>query len=80
MTANFSGVLLSSSLTHQLALYRLSVSREDEEGDKLDPPTLFVDMPYIQQQRGLVHGLWCSAIAFAVHLVLGDNVTRLNFN
>ena len=45
----------------------------------MDPPTLFVDVPYIQQQRRLVDcGVF--AIAFAVHLALGDDVTRLNFN
>ena len=74
------GVRSAHPSTHQLALiYRLSVSREDEEGDELDLPTLFVDVPYIQQQRGLVDcGVF--AIAFAVHLALGDDVTRLNFN
>ena len=45
----------------------------------MDPSTLFVDVPYIQQQRGLVDG-GVFAIAFAVHLALGDDVTRLNFN
>ena len=50
-----------------------------KEMHELHPPILFVDVPYIQQQRGLVDcGVF--AIGFAVHLALGSNVTKLNFN
>ena len=48
--------------------------REDEEGDELNPPILYVDVPAVQQQRGVLDcGVF--AIAFAVHLALGDDVT-----
>ena len=75
----FSGGPLSSSLTHQLALiFRLSVSRE-EKGDELDPPTLLVDVPNIKQQRELTDcGVF--AIAFAIYLALGDDVTKLSYH
>ena len=44
---------LSSSLTHLLALiYRLLAKTEDEDGEKMDP-TLFIDVPYAQQQNGV---------------------------
>ena len=50
-----------------------------KEMHELHLPILFVDVPYIQQQRGLVDcGVF--AISFAVHLALQGNVTKLNFN
>ena len=45
----------------------------------MDDPTLFIDGPYVQQHNGVSDcGLF--AIAFAVHLALGDDAVRLNFN
>ena len=78
--SKFLGGSLSSSLTHQLALiYRLLVKTEDEDGDEIDTPTLLIDVPYAQQQNGDSDcGLF--AIAFAVHLALGDDVAGLNFD
>ena len=78
--SKFSGGELSSSLTHQLAsIYRPLVSTEDEDGDEIDPPTLYVEVPYVQQQSGIIDcGLF--AIAFAVHLAIGDDVSKLNFD
>ena len=77
--SKFLGGQLSSSLTHQLALsYRLLVKTEDEDGEEMDP-TLFIDVPYAQQQNGVSDcGLF--AIAFAVHLALGDDAAGLNFD
>ena len=77
--SKFLGGRLSSSLTHQLALsYRLLVKTEDEDGEEMDP-TLFIDVPYAQQQNGVSDcGLF--AIAFAVHLALGDDAAGLNFD
>ena len=44
----------------------------------MNPPILYVDVPAVQQQRGVLDcGVF--AIAFAVHLALGDDVTKLNF-
>ena len=78
--SKFSGGDMSSSLTHQLALiYKLLVSTEDEYGDAIDPPILCVELPNVQQQNGVTDcGLF--AIAFAVHLALGDDVAKLNFD
>ena len=43
------------------------------------PPCYLIDVPYAQQQNGDSDcGLF--AIAFAVHLALGDDVAGLNFN
>ena len=55
----------SSSLTCQLAsFYRLLAEREDEDGDKIDPPISTVELPY---EKGIAD---CGpfAITFAVHL------------
>ena len=78
--SKFKGGDLSSSLTHQLALiYRLLAEREDEDGDEIDPPILTVELPYVQQQKGITDcGLF--AIAFAVHLAFGDDVSKLTFD
>ena len=60
------------------SLYKLKI---ETDGDKDDtaPSTLFVEVPYVQQQIG--HGdCGLFAIAFAVHLALGDQVTELNFD
>ena len=78
--SKFSGGDLNSSLTHQLALiYKLLVSTGDEYGDTIDPPTLYLELPNVQQQNGVTDcGLF--AIAFAVHLALGDDVSKLNFD
>ena len=70
---------LSSSLTHQLALiFRLLVKTEDEDGwENGLLSTLFKDVPYAQQQNNRSDcGLF--AIAFAVHLAIGDDVVGLN--
>ena len=74
--SKYLGGHLSSSLTHQLALmFRLLAKTEDKVGEKMDP-TLFIDA---QQQNGVsIYGLF--AIAFAVHLALGDDAARLNFD
>lgn len=75
------GFQLNTSLSHQLALiYRLAVeddSKDDHDGN--DPINLFVQTPYVQQQRG---GSDCGlfAIAFAVHLAFGDNLSTLQFD
>lgn len=77
------GFQLSTSLSHQLALiYRLAVEDDDSEAEDEDdccPINLFVEMPYVQQQRG---GTDCGvfAIAFAVHLAFGDNLATLQFD
>ena len=75
--SKFLGGRLSSSLTHQLALsYRLLVKTEDEDGEEMDP-TLFIDVPYAQHG---VSDCGLFAIAFAVHLALGDDAAGLNFD
>ena len=76
--SKFGGMGLSPLLTPQLAsLYKLKIGN-DEDGDESDPATLTVEVPYVQQQEGYTDcGLF--AIAFAVHLALGDEVTALNF-
>ena len=53
--------------------------REDEDGDDIDPPILTVEIPYVQQQKGIAD---CRlfAVAFAVHLAFGDDVSRLTFD
>ena len=78
--SKFTGGDLSSSLTYQLAsIYRLLAEREDEDGDDIDPPILTVEIPYVQQQKGIADcGLF--AVAFAVHLAFGDDVSKLTFD
>ena len=45
----------------------------------IDPPILTVEIPYVQQQKGIADcGLF--AVAFAVHLAFGDDVSRLTFD
>ena len=72
---------MSTSLSHQLALiYRLAVEDGNSEADDgNDPFKVFVEMPHVQQQRG---GSDCGlfAIAFAVHLAFGDNLSTLQFD
>lgn len=63
---------LSSSLTHQLAsIYRPLVIREEVD------PHLVVYVSPVQQQIGK-DDCGAFAIAFAVHLLLGENWKRLN--
>ena len=55
------------------------MSTEDEYGDTIYPPTLYLELPNVQQQNGVTDCGLC-AIAFAVHLALGDDVSKLNFD
>ena len=69
---------MSSSLTHQLAsIYRPLVTVE-EDGEEVDPH-LVVHVPPVQQQSGTTD---CGpfAIAFAVHLLLGDKLQSAEFD
>jgi len=68
------GTLPCPSLTSRLWFIRLLANRprEDEEGDELH--LLFVDVPAVQQQRGVLD---CGVLLL---LSLGDDVTKLNFN
>ena len=69
---------MSSSLTHQLSsIYRALVIHEID-GEEVDSH-LEVFIPPVQQQSGLSDcGIF--AIAFAVHLLLGDRVEIVEFD
>ena len=76
--SRFKGGGLSSSLTHQLAsLYRPLVTLE-EDGVEVDPH-LVVYVPPVQQQSG-TNDCGAFAIAFAVHLLLGDKLEAAEFD
>ena len=69
---------MSSSLTHQLAsIYRPLVTVE-EDGEEVDPH-LVVHVPPVQQQSGTTD-CGAFAIAFAVHLLLGDKLEAAEFD
>jgi len=69
---------LSSSLTYQLAsIYRPLVIRE-EDGEEVDPH-LLVYVPPVQQQIGK-DDCGAFAIAFAVHLLLGEKLEEVEFD
>ena len=73
--SRFTGGDLSSSLTHELAsIYRpLVIREEDGEVD----PHLVVYVPPVEQQIGK-DDCEAFAIAFAVHLLLGEKLTKPN--
>ena len=62
-------------MTNQLAVI---YSKLQKKGEK-EVPTLTVDIPSIQQQRGNSdHGDF--VIAFAVHAALGNTIEEIEFN
>ena len=70
--SRFNGGNLSSSLTHQLALVYRPLVICEEDGKEVDPH-LVVYVPTVQQQIGK-DDCGAFAIAFAVHLLLGDKL------
>ena len=68
---------MNSSLTHQLAqIYRAHIDSQEDDGDVT---FLSVHIPRVQQQSG---GSDCGlfAIAFAVHILGGNNIEDIEFN
>ena len=73
--SKFCGGDLSPTLTNQLAVI---YSKLQKKGEK-EVPTLTVDIPSIQQQKGNSDcGVF--AIAFAVHAALGNTIEEIEFN
>ena len=68
---------MNSSLTHQLAqIYRAHIDSQEDDGDVT---FLSVHIPRVQQQSsGSDCGLF--AIAFAVHILRGNNIEDIEFN
>ena len=76
--SKFSGGVLSSSLTHQLALIYRSLVVIEEDGEEVDPH-IVVHIPPVQQQDG-DDDCGVFAIAFALHAILGDDLKNVEFD
>ena len=76
--AENSAIRSSTGWKSSQLIYRLLTKTGDEGGEQMDS-TLFIDVPYSQQQNG-VSDCGRFAIAFAVHLAPGDDAAALNFD